>query len=183
MLPSQIGFLLRIPLGIVPSQNSSFLENYRSAPCTFLSEQVPALPQCPSVCDEQSPLPQFLLAHWDTCSYGPLVVPQLPHRHSASQQPKMYWLLLGSQGKPNVVWLALGCAVGHWLVKGMGAVWEQGHSLLRVSYHVVSSESGYMRCLATVGPIWAPTSVTWVFFTFPLYGNLAHALSPWNGRQ
>ena len=45
---------------------------------------------------------------------GPLVVPQLPHGHAASQQPKINWLLLGSWesmtlfGWLLVVWSATG---------------------------------------------------------------------------
>ena len=64
-------FLLGQVLKIVPSWNSC-----SGAAFASLSEQVPVLPQCP-LCDGQSPLPQFLSDHWDTCCYGPLVIPQL----------------------------------------------------------------------------------------------------------
>ena len=69
------------------------------------------LPLYPSACNGQTPVPRSLLDHWDTYSYGPLVVPQLPHGCVASWQLKVDQLLEGSQGKHNVVWSALGHAV------------------------------------------------------------------------
>ena len=65
--------------------------------------------------------------------------------------------------------------VSHWIIAGMIAVCEQCYWMLKVSYHVVSSVTGCLRCLATVHPtlgdnfccgvlfpfMWKPISCTW----------------------
>ena len=55
--------------------------------------------------------------------------------------------------------------------------------MLTGSYHVVSSESGFVRCLATVGPTLGTNFCHIGFVDFPLCENLACALGPQNGRH
>ena len=57
-----------------------------------------------------------------------------------------------------------GCAVGPWLVTGMGTEWKQGCWMLTASYHVVGSDAGCMRCLTMVGLTLGAYFLSWVLF-------------------
>ena len=60
------------------------------------------------------------------------------------------------------------------LVIGVDAEWKQGHWMCTMSYHVVGSDAGCIRCLITMGPIlgaklFLPVYLGFFFFCFGLW--------------
>ena len=71
-----------------------------------------------------------------------------------------------------------GHVVDHWMVARMGAVCGQDYWMLRTSYHVVSSDSGCMRCLATMGPTMGANFCHGLCSQFPFSQNPSSCTGP-----
>ena len=91
---------------------------------------------------------------------------------------KAWWCLVSSG--------LCGHAVCHWMETGMGAVWKQCYQMLTASYHVESSGSGCMGCLATMGSTLGANMYHRGMFCishFLFHGNLTCSLVHWAHRM
>ena len=139
----------------------------------------PALPQCLSVYNGQSPLPQSFLDLQCTCSYSSLVALQLPHGHTIGWLTQSWLVTASFMGK---AWYSLvnsgsyGHTVNCWMVAEMVAVHDQCYWMFSV---LPCSEQCYW--MHEVSCYWGYQFLSQVCFS--LCRNISCALGPWDWRH